>query len=54
METLYSHVRHFKLQAQEILACLFKLFSIAAAGQGSRHDHKTTADHALMRGLVTA
>jgi len=32
----------------------FKLFSVAAAGQGRRHDHETTVDHALMRGLVTA
>jgi hypothetical protein len=32
----------------------FKLFSMAAAGQGRRHDHETTIDHALMRGLVAA
>ena len=31
-----------------------KLFSMAATGQGRRHDHETTVDHALMRGLVTA
>ena len=31
-----------------------KLFSAAATGQGRRHDHETTVDHALMRGLVTA
>ena len=31
-----------------------KLFSIAATEQGRRHDHETTVDHALMRGLVTA
>ena len=31
-----------------------KLFSAAATGQGRRHDHETTGDHALMRGLVTA
>jgi hypothetical protein len=29
-------------------------FSIAAPGQGRRHDHETTVDHALIRGLVTA
>jgi hypothetical protein len=29
-----------------------KLFSMAATGQGRRHDHETTVDHALMRGLV--
>jgi hypothetical protein len=38
----------------EIPCLSFKLFSIAAAGQGRRHDHETTVDHALMRGLVTA
>ena len=37
------------------IPCLFvKLFSVAAAGQDRRHDHETTVDHALMRGLVTA
>ena len=37
------------------MPCLsFKLFSIAGAGQGSRHYLETTVDHALMRGLVTA
>jgi hypothetical protein len=50
----YSHVRHFKQQAQKILACLFKRFSMAATGQSRRHDHETTVDHALIRGLVTA
>ncbi len=35
--------------------CLFtKQFNVAAPGQGRRHDHETTVDHALMRGLVTA
>ena len=35
--------------------CLsFKLFSVTATGQGRRHDHETTVDHALMRGLVAA
>src|SRR4029077_10933227 len=50
----YSHVRHFKQQAQKIFACLFKRFSMAATGQSRRHDHDTTVDHALIRGLVTA
>lgn len=27
---------------------------MAAAEHGRRHDHETTVDHALMRGLVTA
>jgi DNA-binding protein HU-beta len=31
-----------------------KLFSMAATEQGRGHDHETTVDHALMRGLVTA
>ena len=51
---MYSYVRHFKQQAQRIFARLCKLFSVAATGQGRRHDHETTVDHALMRGLVTA
>jgi hypothetical protein len=38
----------------EIFCLSFKLFSVAAAGQGRRHDRETTVDHALMRGLVTA
>ena len=54
METLYSHVRRFKQQARKFLACPSSCFSMAAAGQGRRHDHETTVDHALMRGLVTA
>jgi len=37
-----------------ILRLSSKLFSAAAAEQGRRHDHETTVDHALMRGLVTA
>jgi hypothetical protein len=53
-ESAYSHVRHFKQQAQKIFACLFKRFSMAATGQSRRHDHETTVDHALIRGLVTA
>jgi hypothetical protein len=44
----------FKQQARKIFARLFKLFSMTAAGQSRRHDHETTVDHALIRGLVTA
>ena len=40
--------------ANEFNKRIVKLSSMAAAGQGRRHDHKTTVDHALMRGLVTA
>jgi hypothetical protein len=29
-------------------------FSVVAPGQGWKHDHETTVDHALIRGLVTA
>jgi hypothetical protein len=29
-------------------------FKMAAAEQGRKHDHETTVDHALMRGLATA
>jgi hypothetical protein len=50
----YSHVRRFKLQARKFLCLSFKLFSVAATGQGRRHDHETTVDHALMRGLDAA
>jgi hypothetical protein len=35
-------------------AFISSIFSMAAAGQGRRHDHETTIDHALMRGLITA
>ena len=31
-----------------------RLFSMAVPGQSRRHDHETTVDHALIRGLVTA
>ena len=44
----------FQAAGAEIPCLSFKLFSMAAAGQGRRHDHETTVDHALMRGLVTA
>jgi hypothetical protein len=54
MESMYSHVRRFKQQARKFLACPSSCFSMAAAGQGRRHDPETTVDHALMRGLVTA
>jgi hypothetical protein len=54
LDSIHSHVRHFKQQAQEFLFSLVELFSSAAAGHGRRHDHQTTVDHALMRGLVTA
>jgi hypothetical protein len=29
-------------------------FGTAAPGKGRRHDHETTVDHSLIRGLVTA
>ena len=54
VEGWHSHVRRFKQQAQKTFACLFKQFSMVAAGQSRRHDHETTVDHALIRGLVTA
>ena len=43
-----SSIRHKKA----LLA--LERFRMAAAEQSRRHDHKTTVDHALMRGLVTA
>ncbi len=54
LDSIHSHVRHFKQQAHKLFACLFKRFSMAAAGQSRRHDHETTVDHALLPGLVTA
>jgi hypothetical protein len=36
------------------LRLLSKQFNVASSGQGRRHDHETTVDHALMRGLVAA
>jgi hypothetical protein len=44
----------FQAAGAKNLGLFFKLFSMAAAGQGRRHDHETTVDHALMRGLVAA
>jgi hypothetical protein len=44
-----SSCRHRKT-----FACISSIFSMAATGQGRRHDHETTIDHALMRGLITA
>jgi hypothetical protein len=44
-----SSSRHRKY----LLVC-FKLYSMTASGQSRRHDHETTVDHALIRGLVTA
>src|SRR4051794_38015372 len=43
----------FQAAGTEIPCLSFKLFSMAATEQGRRHDHETTVDHALMRGLVT-
>jgi hypothetical protein len=53
-DTSRSHVRDIKQQARQIFACLFKLFSMAVAERSRRHDHETTVDHTLIRGLVTA
>jgi alkyl hydroperoxide reductase subunit AhpC len=44
----------FQAAGTEIPCFSFKLFSMTASEQGRRHDHETTVDHALMRGLVTA
>ena len=34
MESMYSHVRHFKLQARKIVTRLPGLFGVASTGQG--------------------
>jgi transposase len=52
LDSIHSQVRRFKSQARKFLARLFKLSSVAATGQSRRHDHETTVDHALMRGLL--
>jgi hypothetical protein len=44
----------FQAAGTKIPCPSFKLFSMAATEQGRRHDHVTTVDHALMRGLVSA
>ena len=44
----------FQAAGAKIPCLSFKLFSMAATGQSGRHDHETTVDHALIRGLVTA
>jgi hypothetical protein len=44
----------FQVAGTEIPCLSFKLFSVTADGQSRRHDHETTVDHALMRGLATA
>ncbi len=55
LDSIHSHVRHFKVQARKFLACWpIKQLRVAATGQGRRHGHETTVDHALIRGLVTA
>ena len=46
--------RHFQVACTPILRLFVKLGSMAAVEHGRRHDHETTVDHALMRGLVTA
>jgi hypothetical protein len=42
----------FQVAGTEIPCSLLELFSMASVGHGRRHDHETTIDHALMRGLV--
>src|SRR5689334_17230671 len=44
----------FQAAGAEIPCLSNKQFSVAAVGQGRKHDHETTVGHALMRGLVTA
>lgn len=44
----------FQAAGAVILRSFCELFSMSVAGQGRRHDHETTVDHALMRGLDTA
>ena len=54
LDSIHSHVRCFKYEAQIFLACCASFLGMAAAGPSRRHDHETTVDHALMRGLITA
>ena len=39
---------------ENFLLSFVSFFGTAATGKGRRHDHETTVDHALIRGLVTA
>jgi hypothetical protein len=44
----------FQAAGAKIRRSALKLLNMASSGQGRRHDHETTVDHALMRGLVAA
>ena len=44
----------FQVAGTNILLLPIERFKSTAVRQGKRHDHETTVDHALMRGLVTA
>jgi hypothetical protein len=51
----YSHVRHFKLQAQKIFAFVLAFRSaLPLQSKAGGTIIETTVDHALIRGLVTA
>jgi hypothetical protein len=54
LDSIHSHVRHFKMQARILLACLPSRSAWPPLGKAGGTIMKTTVDHALMRGLVTA
>lgn len=54
LESLHSHVRRFKLQAQIICCSRSSVSKWPLLGRARDTIMKTTVDHALIRGLVTA
>src|SRR5208283_3470213 len=53
-ESNHSHVRRFKLQAQNICCSRSSVLRWPLLGRARDTIMKTTVDHALIRGLVTA
>lgn len=51
---LRSHVRRFKQQARNSFACFTSVSARPPLDKAGGTIMKTTVDHALMRGLVTA
>ena len=52
LDSIHSHVRRFKLQAQNFLAHCWSCSAWPPLGMAGGTIMKTTVDHALMRGLV--
>jgi len=54
LDSIHSHVRRFKLQARKFLAHRWSCSALPPLGMAGGTIMKTTVDHALIRGLVTA